>query len=465
MTTVREICRRIGAMEEDLGLFDREIRGVRAWPLVRMIVYYRIARQIDVFSTPHSERVQARGALEAVANTLRIPLTRPSRRRRQKDFLVFDHPRKVKVDGAFVDIYTQGLIDHLPPRRTEVFESWYFGRHLTAKDDRRTYLDDLAVGAALHSRLPLLLSRDEVSFVDALTRRIRGDFGVTLELGALLRREVRRHLYGLRYFTRLLESRRPKKIFLVVSYSQHKRALVCAAKRLGIPTIELQHGTFSQYHLGYGFEGVRAGVECFPDAFCSFGDYWNDLTRMPIARDRIVTCGFAHFHDRARAVASVERQPRTVLFISQGVIGRQLSRVALELADALPGHQIVYRLHPGEYDLWRAEYPELAAAARRHNVTVEDSGETGLYTRFAQSEYAVGVFSTAMYEGIALGCAAFVVDLPGAEYMDSLVEKGLVFKVAGAAEIAARIEAGERPAAPDRALFFAKPDWERALDL
>ena len=41
-----------------------------------------------------------------------------------------------------------------------------------------------------------------------------------------------------------------------------------------------------------------------------------------------------------------------------------------------------------------------------------------------QARYQVGVFSTAVYEGLALGCVTLLVDLPGLEYMLPLIERG-----------------------------------------
>ena len=38
-------------------------------------------------------------------------------------------------------------------------------------------------------------------------------------------------------------------------------------------------------------------------------------------------------------------------------------------------------------------------------------------------------FSTAIYEGLAFNCKTFIVDVPGIEYLDDLIEKNIVVKV------------------------------------
>ena len=41
---------------------------------------------------------------------------------------------------------------------------------------------------------------------------------------------------------------------------------------------------------------------------------------------------------------------------------------------------------------------------------------------FSVSEYQLGVFSTALYEGVEFGCKTILADLPGIEYMDQFIK-------------------------------------------
>jgi hypothetical protein len=54
-----------------------------------------------------------------------------------------------------------------------------------------------------------------------------------------------------------------------------------------------------------------------------------------------------------------------------------------------------------------------------------DDNRIELYRYLAESEYLAGVFSTAIYEGLAFGCKTVIIELPGAEYMEELMDKGL----------------------------------------
>jgi hypothetical protein len=47
----------------------------------------------------------------------------------------------------------------------------------------------------------------------------------------------------------------------------------------------------------------------------------------------------------------------------------------------------------------------------------------------------VGAFSTAIYEGLAFNCKTFIIDVPGIEYLDDLIEKNIVKKVKNSEEL------------------------------
>ena len=58
-----------------------------------------------------------------------------------------------------------------------------------------------------------------------------------------------------------------------------------------------------------------------------------------------------------------------------------------------------------------------------------DNSEIPLYELMAKSNYQIGAFSTAIYEGLMFNCKTFIVDVPGTEYLNDLIEKGYVFKI------------------------------------
>ncbi len=70
-----------------------------------------------------------------------------------------------------------------------------------------------------------------------------------------------------------------------------------------------------------------------------------------------------------------------------------------------------------------------------NNFTVIDKSEPPLYELFAESHCQIGAFSTAIYEGLAFNCKTFIIDVPGVEYLDDLIDKNIVKKVKSSEEL------------------------------
>jgi hypothetical protein len=68
----------------------------------------------------------------------------------------------------------------------------------------------------------------------------------------------------------------------------------------------------------------------------------------------------------------------------------------------------VYKPHPGEVDRWREEYPWLVDAP----VDVVGADGPPLHRLFAESRAQVGVYSTALYEGLRFGLETYLLDVP-----------------------------------------------------
>ena len=120
-------------------------------------------------------------------------------------------------------------------------------------------------------------------------------------------------------------------------------------------------------------------------------------------------------------------------------------------------HKIIYKLHPGEYETWRQNYPELVEASKRDDFEVIDNSQTPLYKLFAESNYQVGAFSTAIYEGLMFNCKTFILDVPGVEYLSDLINKNYVFKITNSQDLIANLDEFT-PEDYDKNFFFKSLD-------
>jgi glycosyltransferase involved in cell wall biosynthesis len=234
-----------------------------------------------------------------------------------------------------------------------------------------------------------------------------------------------------------LKTANPSLVVMVCSYG--KEGWLAACRGLGIRTVELQHGTMHRYHLGYSFPGVWK--QEFPDHFLAWGSHWPKTVALPLPADRVHSVGFPWFELEAGHHADAVKTD-AVLFISQARIGTQLSRFAAIFAESYAG-PVLYKLHPTEVTDWQARYPWLD----RPPIQVLEGEDPPLYTLFGMARAQVGVFSTALYEGLGLGVPTFLFDTSGIEYMEDVILAGHAQRVRGVEELTRALDESPAPLA------------------
>jgi hypothetical protein len=461
--SVRDICEAFFDLEEKYNLNYQEIQGCFAWQLIRMHLYYDITRKAELFGAPQQKSLSLADKfatfLPFFKNSL---LHNPFSGKYHRDILIFDHPRKVIFNGEYCDIYSKFIVDFLNGDYSfEVLESPYLNHHYTKKQDYILYTDAIQLGSYVHKKFTKVeFTQKETELISKVQSELENAFNVKLNIPWMLKLHILNFQYDYKKYVDLFKKRKPKQVFVVVAYEN--LAVVAAAKYLGIEVVELQHGTITRYHLGYSYpEKTRKNGEIpyFPDKILSFGDYWMNEDMSPIDMKNVIPVGFPYFEYQSKDFIGLEDIDNQVLFISQGVIGKYLSKLALEFAKDNGDLKIIYKLHPGEYETWRQNYPELVEASAFDNFEVIDSSEIPLYRLLAESNYQVGAFSTAIYEGMMFGCKTFILDVPGVEYLDDLIERGYVFKIGDADDLNDNLEKFE-PTDYDGNFFFKDFDKE-----
>jgi len=464
--SVKEVCDIIFSLEEKYKLNHMEIQGVYAWQLIRVYVYYEISRRIGVFGSAQQGKVTLKDKVLSFLPFIKNSLfSNPLSENYHKDILIFDHPRKVIHNEEYKDIYSYFLIDDLKDTENsyEVIESPYLNEHHTKKENYIKYSDRILLGSYIYKkRNDLKLKSSEIEKIANIQRELVSNFNIEIDLLNIITNHILDFKYQYKKYDKLFKKRTPKYVFVVVAYEN--QAMIAAAKNNGIEVIELQHGTISNYHLGYNYPNPNdKDLEYFPDKILSFGEYWKTIANYPIDYENIISLGFPYLDENIESYIGSGKNKNQILFISQGVIGKYLSDFAYSLAKQLENskekgkYEIIYKLHPGEYSNWENTYKNLKKVNELPNFTVIDNSKISLYKLFSKSEYQVGVFSTAIYEGLLFNCKTFLVDLPGVEYMDSLIDKNYVKKVNDIDEFIDSINKFEINEY-DRSFFFKKYD-------
>jgi hypothetical protein len=330
--------------------------------------------------------------------------------------------RKKEKDGFYWDIYVDPLLECIGKNQFLVLEEKYNNIHMApTRTNKIFYLDYMLLERVIY-RVFSKQSKYSENPLECFLR-IENDLNSTFDTHINLADQAMlyKNLYTFRYaqYRTLLEKIFPKLLIIVCGYG--KEPLIRAAKDLHIPVVELQHGVLSKYHLGYD---VSSGTKKdFADYFFSFGPAWGQMAHFPIPQERIIPIGYQYLNTAVSKLKDVSKKDQ-ILFLSQGTIGDRLSDFAVNLLNHIPNHvNIVFKLHPGEYLRWRTEYKSLYDASEKGLITVIDGDNPPLYELMAESKWQIGVNSTALFEGMAFKCKTYIVDLPGIEYVETLINK------------------------------------------
>ncbi len=398
------------------------MRGVKVWQFLRMNIYYDIAQKTGVFSRHVSPRQQPKG-LARLFNSLLV--CNPLLDWKRREVLVFPHSRSVEMDNIPTDIYTKYLINEFKDRRVDyqAYERSYENRLRTQESGPRKHFEIIEILFPFYRKLNRIrFNKEESEKIAAINRGIHQAFNIDIDLSEKIRSELEFFKFRYIVYKKVFQNKKPKQIYLVVGYGW-LAPMISAAKDLKIETIELQHGTFSEYHLGYSFPNQKTPVDYFPDKFWTWNYFWKHMCRLPIEDDNIGIYSFKYLDEERKKFTAVKKRPDQIVVISQGAIGYKLAEEVLRNIDKLESYKIKYKLHPGEYGIWQKN-PALVTLSRLPNVQILADNAVPLYQLLAESKYLVGVFSTAVFEGLDFGCELILVDLPGIEYMKNLIQLG-----------------------------------------
>jgi len=413
-----EACEIVWTVERTHRLLELDLDGVKCWQSARMKLFYQLCEAAGLYERPHDKEA---GLAHNIGRLRNAVVHNPLLAESGADVLVVPHDRTKRIDGSLVDIYTAEYVETLKSdgRRVLVLErAATVGRLDAPRGGGNPSADALSLLNAIYrvAEQSPVVSREAAARIDAAGAALDTAFGVRFELKTRLMQETRRFKAHYRSWRSLLRHLQPKELVVVVGYGL--TPLIGAAKDTGIPVTEIQHGVMSRYHMGYSYPDLDRPLAYFPDRFLSWGPYWTRDVHFPLPASAVECIGFAYFRKTRAHYRQIEKVPRRIVVISQGTIGPALANLLWRNRAALAPYEVHYKLHPGEYQRWQS-YEGLVALAELPNVKVLQ--DVDLYPLLAEAQFQIGVYSTALYEGIAFGCRTILCDLPGIEYMQGLI--------------------------------------------
>lgn len=392
-----------------------------AWPVAKRIIDTelrdRFVDRSDGAARRQSagERWRFRVQKACWASIGAAQLVRHAARRRRPHLLVLTQGRNRRerdAGGRHVDVFLDSLLNsgalRLPPFVVEEATGW--GHPSPPAGPRHLFDEIVAVSTSVFTKSDSI--RCAAAGPAADLARLAVESGISVPEARLRERfaqglvafEARR-----RASLRFLSHSGARGVLLVNSIAF--AAPVAAARELGLPVFELQHGTVGTEHPGYQWSGALASVRDrmpVPTHLLTFGELWRGLLlqRGFWRAEDVFAVGCARMErylDAARRRTRPDR-PLTVLYLSQWPCR---SAAAAFWDDALRASaargiafDLAIKLHPSE----RRQGAEYRAVAARHpaRCRVLDAEENA-YELILGSDMVVSHSSTGLIESAALG--------------------------------------------------------------
>lgn len=419
--------------EKNHNMIEKKIDDFYYWVYMRFELYSDFQRQKkEMKNSAYAINDSRIKKLLSQPQKLIWAWTRSMMRCHKKCNVLFvNHERRMSVEGIDVPIYFDELIKNysgeyviVEPRN---INNWHYQNEKYMENTY--YLDDiLNYKTPLHIKTHKYVNQPfEVEFKEILTA-MEAEFDVVIDKNKWIQwvyYSKKRYESNKKQFIRMLRQISPQKIVEVVYYNNVFMALNEAAHELDIPVYELQHGIMGYYHIAYNFD-KQYSLPLLPDNILLFSEYWMKNTRFPLPKKSQFAVGYPYMESMVEKYRRDNDDKLTILFISQRTIGKQLSSFAVELEKLLNKrameHKIYYKLHPAECSDWNEELPELYK--NRGKIDVISDPSRGIYELFGVSNYQIGVYSTAIFEGMAFGLKTFVLNVDGSENVRDLCDGG-----------------------------------------
>lgn len=440
LSSFEEALKQFEYMEKELELSEWQIKGVYVWKLLRFSIFseYRMLHGLAEEGHPEVSRIKKKKSqrvLEFAGNFfVRNPFVARSK---YTDRIVIPSSRKQLLGDELVDLVSCRAWSGDLEKRSLVLDriSILYAKTITGKSDYAvsSYLGWL-IGKAQKIHLT---DQDNVRI-----RAIKNYLGKNIEnvrkvsLDARVVEAVRWFIGKRIVFQSLFMKTKPKAIYVVCGYGLE--APIAAAKELGIPSAEFQHGSMDRGHPGYDFVGWER-VPYYADHLLTWGESWYRDTAIP-KECSIHQVGAPHIEDAIReARQSNYRQEKKLLVLSQGAYGKMLMEEVVEFAKRRDDWLIVVRPHPGESIELLNSY--ILGVDSRVFSRIKLERDSSLAEAAGSAEVALGVHSTALIECMLAGCKVAIMRLPNADAcFQPLVDDGNACVVKSGADLSECID-------------------------
>ena len=279
----------IKEVETKYNVSSISVNDIQVWPFLRVSYYSQYGRSyiFDVLNNNSNRTKIIFSKLKRVRNVFYGFWNLF----KKYDYIVFsDTLERRLVNGKYIDKIAESLIYELGEKRLLLIENPVNGLHFNRSEisiKNIISLDLFHILCHLHLLPERLIINNE-----AILKQINTKYQLEINYHMLISRFFR---YA-RWFNLFYKIYKPKAIFINCYYSSIHQAAIYVAKKMGIKTIELQHGIINNKTPAYNvFTDLDKSF--FPEYLLVFGDYVKNIFNEGnyfIKRENVLSVGSSH---------------------------------------------------------------------------------------------------------------------------------------------------------------------------
>lgn len=413
--TFAETADYLNEVEHRNRVFDHTVDGFAVWVALRFTIFRKLCSP-QLAAPQRPAPVVDRGRLLAY-DLAHLPVMR------RAPLAVFTNPHGLRrlPDGRVCDSY----VDSVLQTNREAFISCASNDTNQINKYRSTGLSPGSTGT-LHyyftSRASRISMPAEVrNAADALIPVVH-QLGITDISRENLVSYFSEFHWSTAWYNLLLRRIRPKAVIMV----NQSASLCAAAKRIGIPAIEVQHGYISSDSEIHSWDDRHRQFKSrmpIPDGLMVYGEYWrNALSKRGFWDREIMVTGSSYVDAYRRVKGSDASDRRNILFVSQGEDRDKFVQFIQEFAVLInDAHRtyITIKLHP----LYDDDDYFISRLSDNHNINIIGTrSEQTTLALLQTADCHVSVYSTSHYEALAMKVPTVVLPFKGHELVLDIVK-------------------------------------------
>lgn len=236
-----------------------------------------------------------------------------------------------------------------------------------------------------------------------------------------------------KFYRFVFKMKKPRAIFITQNGIQ--KGLFAAAKSLGIPVIEVQHGIIDEGHISYSYSpdiSYTAMQLYLPTYFFSFSDFWTKSIFYPVKQTLAV--GNSFFYSTKDKIDNSKNKVG-ILVASSDVFGSDLKNLVLDFSK-FNTQPVYFKLHPNQF-FEKEYYVEQFKDCKNVQVI---TNEKSIYELLEISKAILLIQSTALYEALYLKRIGVIYKRQSYIRHEHVFDKRNVYLVDNAKELSLAIE-------------------------